>query len=94
MKVGQRVTVEASGGIKESYPAQGTAKFVEVMPDYKPAGARLSESQVVAQAIEEFHKHSEAGFLVIKTLSFDEKKKMWVVETFQEDEKVLIEIED
>lgn len=94
LKVGQRVTVEASGGIKESYPAQGTAKFVEVLPDYKPAGARLSESQVVAKAIEEFHKHSEAGFLVIKTLSFDEKKKMWVVETFQEDEKVLIEIED
>lgn len=78
----------------ESYPGKGSAKFVEVMPDYKPAGARLSESQVVPLAIKEFNKHAEVGFLVIKTLSFDEKKKKWIVETFLEDENLVIEIED
>ena len=52
LKVGQRVKVEASGAIVESYPAQGTAKFVEVMPDYKPVNAKLSESEAVAKALE------------------------------------------
>lgn len=94
LKVGQRVKVEASGPILESYPGIGSAKFVEVLPDYKPAGARLSESQVVPLAIEEYKKHAEVGFLKIETLSFDEKKKKWIVETFLEDENLLIEIED
>lgn len=73
LSVGRRVKVEATGGIAESYPAQGNAKFVEVLPDYHPSGATLSESQVVKIAIEK----KPNDFIVIDKISYDAKRKNW-----------------
>lgn len=93
--VGQRVKVEPSGGLKLSLPGRGTAKFVEVMPDYKPAGAKLSESQVVAKAIEQYDGgKSISDYLTIKGIAFDRAENKWVVDTLQDEEKVLMEIKD
>lgn len=52
LEIGQRVQVEASGPIMESYPGQGTAVFVEVLPAYKPENADLTETEVVRGALE------------------------------------------
>lgn len=95
LKVGQRVKVEPSGGIKLSLPGKGEAKFVEVMPDYKPVGAKLSESQVVAKAIEQYDGgKSISDYLTIKGIAFDDVENKWIVETLQDEEKVLMEIKD
>ncbi|WOV87832.1 DUF3221 domain-containing protein [Sporosarcina oncorhynchi] len=92
LKVGQRVKVEASGMIMESYPGQGTAKYVEILPDYKPVGAELSESQAFVKAMEKFTAESsgEMDFMVVKEVSFDEKEVKWIF-TLDEDRKVEIE---
>ena len=88
LKVGQRVKVEASGGILESYPAQGTAKFVEILPDYKPADAVLSESQAVAKVIKD--KTLEYfNFNVINEIRYDAKQKVWVVKVSDDSEMVV-----
>ncbi len=41
--VGQRFIVEHTGDIAESYPGQGIAKSVKVLPDVKPKEVGLSE---------------------------------------------------
>ncbi|WP_025783337.1 DUF3221 domain-containing protein [Sporosarcina sp. D27] len=87
LTVGQRVKVEATGAIAESYPGQGTAKFVEILPDYRPAGAMISESQVVEKAIQE----NANDFIVIDKVSFDTARSVWTLTL--NDERVL-EIED
>ncbi|MGN7409435.1 DUF3221 domain-containing protein [Sporosarcina sp. SAFN-010] len=87
LTVGQRVKVEATGALAESYPAQGTAKFVEILPDYRPAGAMLSESQVVEKAIQE----NANDFIVIEKVSYEPTRSVWTL--ILNDERVL-EIED
>ncbi|MGG0668849.1 DUF3221 domain-containing protein [Lederbergia citrisecunda] len=94
LKVGQRVNVEASGGILESYPAQGSAKFVEVLPDYKPIGAVLSESQAVVKVLDEFGGKSLDALMVIKDISYDVEKKVWVFKILQGNEEVTFEVVD
>lgn len=87
LSVGQRVKVEATGAIAESYPAQGTAKFVEILPDYRPAGAILSESQVVEKATQA----STHDFWVIEKVSYDAASNVWTLTLNDESE---VEIED
>ena len=94
LKVGQRVKVEVSGGIMESYPAQGTAKYVEVMPDYKPENAKLSESEAVAKALEMDEGKSEMGFVVINDVTFDEKEMKWIFTVLKDEGEATLEVED
>lgn len=94
LKVGQRVKVEVSGGLMESYPAQGTAKFVEILPDYKPANAKLSESQVVAKALEISGERLSNGYVVINEVIFEEKEKKWIFELLPDDGEGVLEVED
>ncbi|EGQ20737.1 hypothetical protein HMPREF9372_3485 [Sporosarcina newyorkensis 2681] len=90
LTVGQRVKVEATGGIAESYPAQGAAKFVEILPDYKPAGATLSESQAVAKAIKE-KKQEFFNVNVITEVQYDGNRKLWILEISDDS---MVEVED
>lgn len=93
LEVGQRVKVESSGPIMESYPAQGTAKFVEVLPEYKPENADLSESQIVRSAVESAQAKSN-WVPAIRSIDYDEKADAWTVSIKQEEEVYEIEIED
>ncbi|MCM3744337.1 DUF3221 domain-containing protein [Sporosarcina luteola] len=94
LNVGQRVKVEASGGIMLSLPGQGSAKFVEVLPDYEPVGATLSESQAVAKAIEMTDGKTAPGYLVIQEISFDEKEMKWIFKIIQDEKEATLEIAD
>lgn len=87
LTVGRRVKVEATGALAESHPAQGTAKFVEILPDYYPAGAMLSESQVVEKAIQE----NASDFIVIEKVSFEPARSVW---TLRLNDESVVEIED
>ncbi|MFC5605042.1 DUF3221 domain-containing protein [Sporosarcina koreensis] len=94
LKVGQRVNVEASGMISKSYPGHGTAKFVEVLPDYKPANAKLSESQAVAKAMDIAGEKLSNGFVLIEEVTFDENEKKWVFKFWPDDGEGTLEVED
>ncbi|BAQ11805.1 hypothetical protein OXB_3336 [Bacillus sp. OxB-1] len=95
LKVGQRVKVEASGPIAESYPGQGSAKYVEVLPEYKPEQAKLSESEVIGKVIQQAKKKLE-GMVIIRSITFNEKTANWKVEAMQsgEDQVSVIKIQD
>lgn len=84
LTAGSRVTVDATGPFAESYPAQGQAKYVTVHPDYRPAGAALSESQVIRMAIEA----TDEPFLVVETVTYDTEKKTWTVKEAEGNELV------
>lgn len=87
LTVGQRVKVEATGAIAESYPAQGEAKFVEILSDYHPAGAVLSESQVVEKAIQQ----KTSDFIVIEKVRYEASRNVW---TLTLNDESVVEIED
>ena len=93
LKVGMRVRVESTGMILESYPGQGSAKFVEVLPDYKPAGAMLSESEAVVKALDAYEK-SPLDIMLIQSISYDAKKNVWIFNVLQDREAVSFEVED
>ncbi len=93
LKVGQRVKVEGSGEIMDSYPGQGSAKYVEVLSEYKPKNAMLSESEVIGKAIEITKKKSD-GWIIIRSIAFDEEKAVWKVEIKQDGQDDEMEIRD
>jgi hypothetical protein len=94
LKIGQRVKVEPSGPILESYPGQGAALYVEVLPEYKPGTADLSESQVVRAAIEKAKDNANNWVLAIRELSYNEKSDQWVINFKQENEEFEVIIKD
>ena len=71
--------VEADGPIMESYPGQGGALYVTVLPEYKPAGANMSESQVARQAITDAKKTSGDELLIIQDISYNAEVSAWTV---------------
>lgn len=77
LQVGQRVIVEASGPIAESYPGQGRAKFVTVLPTYQPKGADLTEEEVVRKAIEQRGENSYVEG--IREISYNKEMDEWTL---------------
>ncbi len=94
LKVGQRVKVEASGPIMESYPAQGTASYVEVLPEYKPEGASLSESQVISKTIAMLEDELKQSFLIVRKLAFNADERVWDVSVRINEEEIDVEVKD
>lgn len=93
LKVGQRVKVQPSGAILESYPGQATALYVEVLPEYKPEAADLSESEVIRKAIQKIKNNEQFGLLIIKNLTYDQETDKWTV-SFKQGEDLEIEVKD
>lgn len=81
LKAGQRVIVTDTGSIAMSMPGQGTAVLIEVLADYRPDGADLTESQVAAIAAEK-----PIGF--IEKIEFDQDADQWII--FNSQDKVII----
>lgn len=87
LKVGQRIEVESTGMILYSYPGQGTAKYIDILPEYKPENAKLSESEVVQQAVA-LAKEKSDWVTEIQSISYDKKTSKWHV-TIQQDEEIV-----
>jgi hypothetical protein len=92
LKVGQRVIVEASGPIMESYPGQGTALYVEVLPEYKPEGADLSESQVIEKSLNTLK--DQQGVVAVRDVSFDEDLDEWSISLKQNENNFEVKVKD
>ncbi|MDX8343150.1 DUF3221 domain-containing protein [Rossellomorea sp. YZS02] len=88
LKVGQRVNVEASGPIMESYPGKGKALYVDVLPEYKPSHADLTESEVVQLGIEKAKSDKDKHILAIRDISYNEDDDQWLV-VFVRDKEVI-----
>ncbi|MBS4209469.1 DUF3221 domain-containing protein [Bacillus sp. FJAT-50079] len=93
LKIGQRVIVESSGPLLESYPAQGTAKFVEVLSEYKPEQSILSESEVIRSAVE-MAKEKSTWVPAIRDIQYEDEKGIWIVSIKQEELEYELEIKD
>ncbi|MEK4146131.1 hypothetical protein NST02_03460 [Robertmurraya sp. FSL W8-0741] len=91
LKIGQRVKVDESGPIKASNPAQGKALYVEVLPDYKPEGADLSESQVIQKLLAQTEKNDS---VIIRALSYNKSQDEWFISYRQNWEKVETTLKD
>jgi len=93
LEVGQKVVIEYSGSILLSDPGQGIAIIVEVLPEYKPVNAILSESQVIRKALEIIDDKS--GWVPgIRSIQFDEQTKVWQVSIHQDEKVHEVEIKD
>lgn len=93
LEAGQRVIVASSGPILESLPAKGRASFVEILPDYKPKGADLSESQVAIKAIEVAEKKSKFAPNILE-ITYNAERDEWTVSiTHEEDQELTIKDE-
>lgn len=93
VKVGQRVVIESDGPIMESYPGQGAAKSIKVLPEYQPDKANLSESQVVKQVLETATSKS-TRVPAIREINYDEKKDSWKVSVKQEEDTYEVNVKD
>ncbi|KRG14916.1 hypothetical protein ACA30_09635 [Virgibacillus soli] len=77
VEVGQRVKVEPDGALMETFPYQGKAKKVTILPVYKPNTANLDEIQVVQKALQTIKGSSE--WPAITSVEFMEAQKLWQV---------------
>lgn len=93
LEIGQRVKVAAAGPIMESYPGQGRAVFVEVLPAYQPEGADLSEDDVVKKALESLDQQ-EFGTPAVRAVTFDQEADRWLVEIKSWEQETEITIDD
>jgi hypothetical protein len=76
IEVGQKVQVWFEGAIASSYPGQGEASKVVIIPSAYHEGAVMSEAQAVQQAIRD---NPKINVFVVNQLEFDPKLKQWTI---------------
>lgn len=77
-QVGQKVKILFKGEIATSYPGLSGAKEVTVLPSIKPDKAKLSEEQVLREAIN-IKEATEIKIFVPTAIKFDDKSHLWTV---------------
>lgn len=93
LELGQRVKIEAAGYILESYPGEGRAVLVEVLPTYQPKSADLTEAEVVKRALKEIGP-SELDIPTIRSVTFNEEEDSWTIVFTSWDQETEKTIED
>lgn len=93
LEVGQRVEIEAAGSIQESYPGQGRAVFVEILPAYQPEGADLTEAEAVKLALEGLDS-KQFNFPAIRSVTYNGEQDRWTVEIVADDQETEKTVED
>ncbi|WP_223639072.1 DUF3221 domain-containing protein [Planococcus sp. 4-30] len=93
LEVGQRVKIEAAGPILESYPGQGRAVFVEVLPTYQPKSADLTEAEVVKRALKGIDQ-LEFGIPAIRSVTYHAAEDHWSVAFKSWEQETELTIED
>jgi hypothetical protein len=78
VEIGQKVEVLFEGAMAASYPGQGRAKKVSILPKIKPNKANMTEDQVIREALTS-KETSNINIFVIKDIKFDEKLDLWTI---------------
>lgn len=97
LRVGQRVKVKSNHPVMESDPGQSIADNVEVLPEYKPKDANMSEFEVVAKAMKITKKQSkeiDPKVVGIKSINYNDKSDIWKVITNLDGKIFDLEIKD
>lgn len=78
-QVGQKVEIIFDGEMATSYPGQARAKKVSVLPSIKPDTAKMTEEQVIRDAIKA-KEAAEINVFVPTAIKFDEKSQKWTIQ--------------
>ncbi|MEW5323779.1 YobA family protein [Geobacillus thermoleovorans] len=79
VKIGQKVRVWIDGGIAESYPGQGKAGKVLVVPSAPRDGASLLEEEVIRQALKKEAIRLQHMIPVIRAVQYDKQADTWTL---------------
>ncbi len=80
VNIGQKVQVWIDGGIAESYPGQGKAGKVLVVPSSPRDGASLSEEEAIRQALKQEESRLEHMIPVIRAVHYDKQADTWMIQ--------------
>jgi|GEM_PF-933777 len=78
IEVGEKVKVWF-GEVRESYPAQSSAKRIEVVTGVRPEGAMLTEAEAIAKALSSV-ENKEDFLVAVKSVEFDTEKGEWNIQ--------------
>lgn len=79
IKMGQQVQFEIDGVIAESYPGQAKAKNVSIVSIPKPETSNFTVEEVINRALSS-KEVTKASILVIKSIKYYEKPKVWQID--------------
>lgn len=97
VEVGDKVKVEY-GIVLESYPGQTKAEKAEIFESNIPDGAKKSEKEAIATALETISTEDEEGMnnFAVKSVKFNKDNSNWEVELFNifTEETHKVEVQD
>jgi hypothetical protein len=76
IELGHQVSIEIDGGINTSYPAQASAKDIDILKIERPESSKLGQEEVIVMTLEHFDQ-IEIPF--IKSVHYSEVNNVWTV---------------
>ena len=95
IEVGQKVQVWFDGPVAESYPLQGKAGRVEVVPAPQPGGANRSEAEVLKDILTS-GEIDPGRLMAVRSIVFDGETSVWRIELYDlwEGDALRFEVQD
>ncbi|MFE8696434.1 YobA family protein [Cytobacillus sp. FJAT-53684] len=84
VEIGGRVEVWFDGGVNESYPKQGSARKISVIPSESPNNAKMNESEAIKKAIEQFQLVDDQAFIKVKHVNYNKETSTWEIQINEE----------
>lgn len=76
IELGQQVSIEIEGGIETSYPAQASAKDIDILTIERPKSSKFGQQEVIGMTLEHFDQ-IEVPF--IKSIHYSDVNNVWTV---------------
>ncbi|MEK4979960.1 DUF3221 domain-containing protein [Bacillus sp. FSL K6-6540] len=76
IELGQQVSIEIDGGIETSYPAQASAKDIDILTIERPISSKFGQQEVIVMTLEHFDQ-IEVPF--IKSIHYSDVNNVWTV---------------
>lgn len=77
IELGQQVSIEIDGGIETSYPAQASAKDIDILTIERPKSSNFSQQEVIVMTLEHFDQILVVPF--IKSIHYSDVDNVWTV---------------
>ncbi|MGO4887630.1 YobA family protein [Anaerobacillus sp. MEB173] len=76
VEIGMEVEVWFDGAVAESYPAQGSAKKINILPPIHPEGATLNKAEATKKALEQL-ANDQYDLMIVKNVTFNADSLVW-----------------
>ncbi len=76
IELGQQVSIEIDGGIDTSYPAQASARDIDILTNERPKLSKFGQQEVIVMTLEHFDQ-IEVPF--IKSIHYSDVNNVWTV---------------